>query len=115
LYNLCILTGRELERVGECHKLWQAATEVFEQMHDVWSDVNGDEYTRLHVSLLSRLCSLSQDRTALYDITRSERASFARRKAMPATPSSSEAEQSEEVGNSAQENNAEKAQSSSAL
>jgi hypothetical protein len=91
LYNLCILTGRELEHLRECHKLWQAAAEVFEQMLKAWKNVEGDDYARGHISLLSRLCLLSQDRAALYNVTRSERDSFARRKAIPArTPAQEE-------------------------
>src|SRR5215469_12832833 len=68
LYNTCILTSRELGRVTECHQLWQGATELFEQMHEVWKEVEGDDYAKAHISLLSRLRSLSLDRVALYDV-----------------------------------------------
>jgi hypothetical protein len=104
LYNTAILAGRELERIRECHKLWQAATEVFEQMSEAWRDVDGDDYARAHVTLLVRLHSLSQDRASLYNVSSAERASFARRKAMPAKQASegesntaSRTEQSERV------------------
>ena len=84
LYDVCILAGRELERVPERHKLWQAASQIFEQMSNIWGDVNGNDYASLHVSLLLRLRSLSVDRAALYDVSSAERASFAQRKAIPA-------------------------------
>jgi len=54
LYNLCVLTSRELERVRECHQLWQAAAEIFEQMSKVWSDENLNELAGLHVSLCAQ-------------------------------------------------------------